>query len=365
MLIDRATIFVRSGKGGSGCVSLRREKYIPRGGPDGGDGGCGGDVVLVGDPGLDTLLGLTYSPHFFAANGRPGKGKSMHGADGEDSIVRVPPGTLVYDKDTGEYLADITSAEDRYVVVRGGRGGFGNEHFKTSTDQTPREATPGEPVEERTLRLELKLIADVGLVGKPNAGKSTLLSAVSRATPKVAEYPFTTRSPCLGIAELAGGRMERRLVIADIPGLIEGASAGAGLGHEFLRHIERTTVLVHLVDIAPVDGSDPAENYTAIRRELAEYSPALAEKTEIVALNKIDLVPASDRAGVIERIGRACRDSDRAAPMVISGATGEGLRELLEACWQSLGKSEPVPWKAGGAAAGAGRGGGGEKIDRE
>ncbi len=347
MLIDRATIFVRSGKGGSGCVSLRREKYVPKGGPDGGDGGRGGDVVLVADSGLDTLLGITYSPHFFAANGRPGKGKSMHGADGEDSIVRVPPGTLVYDKDTGECLADISAAEDRYVVARGGRGGFGNEHFKSPTDQTPLEATPGEPAQERTLRLELKLIADVGLVGKPNAGKSTLLSAVSRATPKVADYPFTTRSPNLGIAELAGGRMERRLVIADIPGLIEGASSGAGLGHEFLRHIERTTVLVHLVDIAPVDGSDPAESYMAIRRELAEYSPALAEKTEIIALNKIDLVPEADRAGLIERFGMAGGESDRVGPLVISGATGVGLRELLEACWSALGKSEPVPWKAG------------------
>ena len=347
MLIDCETIFVRSGKGGSGCVSLRREKYVPRGGPDGGDGGRGGDVVFVADAGLDTLLGLTYSPHFFAANGRPGKGKSMHGADGEDSIVRVPSGTLIYDKETGEYLADISAAEDRYVVVRGGRGGFGNEHFKTSTDQTPREATPGEPVEERTLRLELKLIADVGLVGKPNAGKSTLLSAVSRATPKVAEYPFTTRSPCLGIAELAGGRMERRLVIADIPGLIEGASTGAGLGHEFLRHIERTTVLVHLVDIAPVDGSDPAENYTAIRRELAEYSPALAEKTEIVALNKIDLVPAGERSAVVERTVAAIGGSGPGKPLVISGATGEGLRELLEACWHAAEKTDPAGWQTG------------------
>ena len=184
-------------------------------------------------------------------------------------------------------------------------------------------------------------------MGKPNAGKSTLLSAVSRATPKVADYPFTTRSPNLGIAELAGDRTERRLVIADIPGLIEGASSGAGLGHEFLRHIERTTVLVHLVDIAPVDGSDPAESYRAIRRELAEYSPALAEKTEIVALNKIDLVPEADRADLIERIGMACGDADRTGPLVISGATGVGLRELLEACWSALGKSGPVPWKAG------------------
>jgi GTP-binding protein len=234
MLIDHATIFVRSGKGGAGCVSLRREKYVPKGGPDGGDGGKGGDVVLVADPHLDTLLGLTYSPHIFAANGQPGKGKSMHGGDGDDSIVGVPPGTIVYDKSTGERLADISDPAARVVVVRGGRGGLGNEHFKSPTNQTPRYDTPAEPAEERTLTLELKLIADVGLVGLPNAGKSTLLSAVSRATPKIADYPFTTRSPNLGIAELGGDGSDRRLVIADIPGLIEGASGGAGLGHEFL-----------------------------------------------------------------------------------------------------------------------------------
>lgn len=343
MLIDRATIFVRSGKGGDGCVSLRREKYLPKGGPDGGDGGKGGDVVLVVDPSLDTLLGLTCSPHFFAAKGRPGKGKSMHGGDGDDTIVALPPGTLVFDKQTGELLADVSSPDDRIVVVRGGRGGFGNEHFKSATNQTPREATPGAPCEERTLQLELKLIADIGLVGKPNAGKSTLLSAISRATPKVADYPFTTRSPNLGIAELGGG--DRRLVVADIPGLIEGAAAGAGLGHHFLRHIERTTALVHLVDVAPVDGGDPADSYRAIRRELAEYSPQLVDKPEIIAINKIDLVPESDRAQVIERT-LAAIGAGPGKPLVISGATGEGLRELLEACWRAAGKSEAVGWQS-------------------
>jgi len=341
MLIDRATIFVRSGKGGDGCVSLRREKYIPKGGPDGGDGGKGGDIVLVVDPHLDTLLGLTSSPHFFADNGCPGKGRSMTGADADLMIVPLPAGTLVFDKDTGEQLADISSPADRIVVARGGRGGFGNEHFKSATNQTPREAIPGEPCEQRTLRLELKLIADIGFVGKPNAGKSTLLAAVSRATPKVADYPFTTRSPNLGIAELDS---ERRLVIADIPGLIDGAAAGAGLGHEFLRHIERTTALVHLLDIAPLDGSDPVASYEAIRRELADYSPELAAKPEIVALNKIDLVPETDRREVVERIVAAIGGTGPSKPLVISGVTGEGTRGLLEACWDAAEKTEPAGW---------------------
>ncbi len=344
MLIDRATIFVRSGKGGDGCVSLRREKYVPKGGPDGGDGGKGGDVVLVVDQHLDTLLGLTGSPHFFADNGQPGKGRSMRGADADDVIVPLPPGTLVFDKRSGEQLADVSSPADRVVVAYGGRGGFGNEHFKSATNQTPRDATPGGPCEQRTLYLDLKLIADIGLVGKPNAGKSTLLAAVSRATPKVADYPFTTRSPNLGIAEVGGGG-ERRLVIADIPGLIDGAAAGAGLGHEFLRHIERTTVLVHLLDVAPLDGSDPAESYKAIRRELADYSPELADKQEIIAINKIDLVAEADRREVVERTVAAI-DAGPAKTLVISGASGEGMRELLEACWQAAGKGEPVGWQS-------------------
>jgi GTP-binding protein len=342
MLIDQATIFVRSGKGGDGCVSLRREKYIPKGGPDGGDGGKGGDIVLVVDPNLDTLLGVASSPHFFADSGRPGKGRSMTGADAELVIVTLPPGTLVFDKDSGEQLADVSESEDRIVVARGGRGGFGNEHFKSATNQTPREATPGGPCEQRTLRLELKMIADIGLVGKPNAGKSTLLAAISRATPKVADYPFTTRSPNLGIAELDS---ERRLVIADIPGLIDGAAGGAGLGHEFLRHIERTTALVHLLDVAPVDGSDPADSYKAIRRELADYSPELAAKQEIVAINKIDLVPEAERHTVIERIVATIGGHGPGTPLVLSGATGEGTRELLEACWHAAGKTLSAGWQ--------------------
>ena len=343
MLIDRATIFVRGGKGGDGCVSLRREKYVPKGGPDGGDGGHGGNVVLVGDESLDTLLGITYSPHFRAEKGQPGKGKSMTGGDGADCVVRVPLGTLVYAAPDGELLGDIGTAGQELVVARGGQGGFGNEHFKSPTNQTPRNATPGADGEERTLRLELKLIADVGLVGMPNAGKSTMLRAMSRATPKVADYPFPTRSPNLGIAELAG---ERRLVIADIPGLIEGASTGAGLGHEFLRHVERTTVLVHLLDVAPTDGTDPVANYRAIRAELAEYARVLADKPEIIALNKIDLVPQDERADTIGLIAEALRTDGFC---VTSGATREGVPELLEACWKAVGKDHNKPGWANGS----------------
>jgi GTP-binding protein len=344
MLIDRATIFVRAGKGGDGCVSLRREKYVPKGGPDGGDGGRGGDIVLEGEPSLDTLLGFTYTPHFRAADGQPGRGKSMTGADGDDRVVQVPLGTLVFEAESGGLLGDVSRPGQRLTVARGGRGGLGNEHFKSPTNQTPRYATPGEEGEQRTLRLELKLIADVGLVGKPNAGKSTMLRAISRATPKVADYPFTTRSPNLGIAELPG---ERRLVVADIPGLIEGASEGAGLGHEFLRHIERTTVLVHLLEVAPADGSGPADNYRAIRAELAEYSQALAEKPEIIALSKIDLLPQADRSTEAERIAADLEPAGGDPLHATSGVTGQGLDDLLEACWRAVGKGEAQPdWGA-------------------
>ncbi|MHC5023847.1 MAG: GTPase ObgE [Planctomycetota bacterium] len=338
MLIDRATIFVRSGKGGDGCVSFRREKYVPKGGPDGGDGGKGGDVILVGDGSVTTLLPLTPRPHYRATNGRPGMGKSMHGADGDDRVVAVPLGTLVYDADGGDLLVDISEAGERFVVARGGRGGFGNEHFKSATNQTPREATPGEAWEERTLRLELKLIADVGLVGLPNAGKSTMLRAISRATPRVAAYPFTTLHPHLGIAQLPG---ERRLVVADIPGLIRGAADGAGLGHDFLRHVERTKVLVHMLDLRPADDSDPVDNYETIRRELYGYSPLLAEKPEVIVINKSDLVPdAAERESLVRRIaGRLGVQPDDL--LLTCGATGEGTRELLEACWQALGSDRP------------------------
>src|SRR5262245_13688026 len=337
LFLDRATIFVRAGKGGNGAVSLRREKYIPKGGPDGGDGGKGGDIVIVGDPHVDTLLHLTHHPHYRAKNGGNGVGRSMHGGDGADLEIPVPLGTVIADAGSGQIVADVSNSGQRFVAARGGAGGFGNEHFKSATNQTPMEASAGEAGEERTLQLELKLLADVGLVGLPNASKSTLLRAVSRATPKVADHPFTQLSPHLGIAELPG---DRRLVVADIPGLIEGAAHGAGLGHDFLRHIERTAVLVHVLDIAPLDGSDPVKNYDVIRQELLGYSVELAEKPEVLVFNKIDLVPQDQRAERIKRLVAGLRLPRDVNPIIVSGATGEGVREMLEACWAERGPKQ-------------------------
>ena len=332
MLVDRARIFVRSGKGGDGCMSFRREKFIPKGGPNGGDGGDGGDVILVGDESIGTLLSVTHRPHYRATKGIQGMGSQKHGANGEDCIVKVPLGTLVRHEGTGELLADISEDAQELIVAKGGRGGWGNEHFKSATNQAPRETTPGKPCEEHILNLELKLIADIGLVGMPNAGKSTLLSAISAARPKVAEYPFTTLHPHLGIAELD---MNRRLIVADIPGLIEGAADGAGLGHRFLKHIERTGALLHLIDVLPIDGSDPASNYNTIRGELERYSPELASKKEIVVLNKIDLLPTDERAKILSQLAEELHlDS----VITCSGATLEGVRDVLEHCW-SLTKS--------------------------
>lgn len=327
MLVDRARIFVRSGKGGDGCMSFRREKYIPKGGPNGGDGGDGGDVILVGDRSVGTLLPLTHRPHYRAGHGTQGMGSQMHGANGDDKIVKVPLGTLVTDEASGDLLADISIEGQELVVAKGGKGGWGNEHFKSATNQAPQETTSGEPIEEHILRLELKLIADIGLVGMPNAGKSTLLSAISAARPKVAEYPFTTLHPHLGIAELD---INRRLIVADIPGLIEGAADGAGLGHRFLKHIERTGALLHLVDVMPVDGSDPASNYKVIRDELERYSQELAAKDEIVVLNKVDLLPPDVRDSILATIAA---DLQLDPVITCSGATREGVRDVLEHCW--------------------------------
>ncbi|MAI66490.1 MAG: GTPase ObgE [Phycisphaerae bacterium] len=327
MLVDRARIFVRSGKGGDGCMSFRREKYIPKGGPNGGDGGDGGDVILVGDGSVGTLLPLTHRPHYRAGHGIQGKGSQMHGANGENKVVKVPLGTLVTDEHTGMLLADISEEGQVLIVANGGKGGWGNEHFKSATNQAPRETTNGEPIEEHILRLELKLIADIGLVGLPNAGKSTLLSSISAATPKVADYPFTTLQPHLGIAELD---VNRRLIVADIPGLIEGAADGAGLGHRFLKHIERTGALLHLIDVMPVDGSDPVSNYRAIREELERYSKELASKDEIVVLNKVDLLMPDERDETIALIAAELKLD----PVITcSGATREGIREVLEQAW--------------------------------
>lgn len=333
MFVDHAVIHVKAGDGGNGAVSFRREKFVPKGGPDGGDGGRGGDVLAVGDPNVQTLLDFRHQHHWKAERGGDGKGKNMTGADGESLTLRLPPGTLIYDEETNELLADLAPHEAS-VIARGGEGGFGNDHFKTATNQTPREATPGTPGEERTVRLELKLIADVGLIGKPNAGKSTLLSKITRATPKIASYPFTTLTPQLGIAEIDP---ERRLVFADIPGLIEGAAKGVGLGHEFLRHVERTSVLVHLVEFEPADGSDPVENYKAIRKELLEYAALLAGKDEIVAISKIDLLGGRESGEEACRMVRSALQLGAETDVVaFSSATGEGLEELLEVCWRHV-----------------------------
>jgi len=335
MLADSAVIHIKAGNGGDGCVSFRREKYIPKGGPDGGDGGKGGDIVAMGDPNTLTLLDFRGRHHWAARNGEPGKGKNQTGADGGDTVLRLPPGTMIFNNETGDLVADL-KAGDRVVIAKGGHGGKGNTAFATATHQTPRESEPGEPGEDFECRLELKLIADIGLVGLPNAGKSTFLTASTRARPKVANYPFTTLSPQLGIAELDA---DRRLVVADIPGLIEGASKGAGLGHDFLKHIERTRVLVHVLDAAPPDESTAAHNYRAIRAELAAYSTVLAEKPEIIALNKLDLLPEDDRERAVKDLRAELRLGADTKVLGISGATGLGVRELLEACWAIAGES--------------------------
>jgi len=313
---------------------MRREKFMPKGGPDGGDGGRGGDVIVYGDPHLDTLMAFRYRMHFFAENGGKGMSSSCHGAHGESIRVPLPLGSQIFVADTDDLIVDIMEAEQEFVVARGGEGGFGNEHFKGPTNQAPDEATLGVEAEERTLRIELKLIADVGLVGMPNAGKSTLLRAISRANAKVGAYPFTTLSPQLGIATLTG---DRRLVVADLPGLIEGAADGAGLGHDFLRHVERTRVIVHLVDAAPLDGGDPAERYHAIRHEIESFSKDLARKPELVVLNKMDLIAEGEREAKRRALGAAMRLSQ--PPLAISGATGAGVPELLEACWKLADKA--------------------------
>jgi GTP-binding protein len=326
MFIDRAQIWVKAGDGGHGCVSFRREKFIPKGGPDGGDGGRGGNVYFEAVENLDTLLDFAGKHHWQARNGQPGSGNNKFGANGEDLIIKVPPGTLIYDTDLDLLLKDMNEIGLKVRVCLGGRGGKGNKAFATSTNQTPRNTEPGKKGQERNIRLELKLIADVGLVGMPNAGKSTLISRCSAARPKIADYPFTTIEPVLGIVELSDFR---RFVMADIPGLIEGAHVGAGLGHEFLKHIERTTILVHILDIMPTDSSDPVENYNAIRSELENYSKALAKKQEIIVANKIDLDP--DGIIVKELIEKL-----QQPVYPISAVTGSGTKDLSELLWQKV-----------------------------
>jgi len=334
VFFDEVTIAVRGGDGGNGLASFRREKHVPFGGPDGGHGGAGGNVVLRAVAGMNTLVFFTKRRHFRAGNGGHGGGNNQHGPDGDDLIIDVPMGTVVHDVASGQVLADLAREGQTVIVAQGGRGGRGNAAFKTSTRQAPNFAERGEPGEQRDVTLELKLIADVGLVGKPNAGKSTLLARVSAARPKIADYPFTTLAPNLGVVDVDG----RGFVLADIPGLIEGASEGAGLGLQFLRHVERTRLLVHLLDgSAP----DPVGDYDAINRELALYSARLAAKPQIIAVNKIDLAEARER---VEEVRRALSGAEGRV-YAISGVTGEGVAELLyaiDAMLGSLPEAEPT-----------------------
>src|SRR3990170_3064303 len=323
MFLDRVKILVRAGAGGDGAATFRREAHVPRGGPDGGDGGRGGSIHLRVDPGQTTVRDFRCRHHFRAPPGGRGEGSRRHGAAGEDLILDVPPGTAIYDDETGALLADLVASGQAAMVARGGRGGLGNKHFATSTHQAPRHAQNGEPGEERWLRLELRLIADIGLVGLPNAGKSTLLAALTAATPRIADYPFTTLEPNLGVMDL-GDEDPRRPTIADVPGLIEGASEGAGLGHAFLRHIERTRVLVHLVDGS---GRDPEWDHEVIRTELAAHDSALLEKPLLVAFNKLDLPRAADAWPAF----RAARRRDGLPVVGIAAAGGHGIDELRSA----------------------------------
>lgn len=346
MFVDQSTITVRAGSGGNGCVSFRREMFEAKGGPNGGNGGDGGSVVIAADLGMATLYDFRDQRLWGAKDGEPGGRKQCTGGNGPDLIMRLPPGTLIYDAESGDLIHDL-KAGDSVVIAKGGRGGWGNEHFKSSTNQTPKHADPGHPGEERKLRLELKLIAEVGIAGLPNAGKSTLLAAVTEATPKIANYPFTTLAPQLGVSVLDA---KRRIIFADIPGLIEGAAMGAGLGHDFLRHIERTRVLVHLLDIAPPDGSTPAANYTLIREELKQYSELLADKPELVVLNKADLVLPEEADAAVKDLCQELGLQPGKDVLVISAAVREGLQPLLERLWAML---HPADFKAEGWKPGA------------
>ena len=330
--VDEATIGVKAGNGGAGCLSFRREKYVPRGGPDGGDGGDGGDVWLIASDATNTLADFSVERKYRAGNGQPGAGRNKTGRSGDDREIVVPCGTIVHDVDTGETIGDLTAPGDRLRVAAGGKGGLGNTRFKSSTNRAPRKTTSGTPGEARHLRLELRLIADVGLVGMPNAGKSTLIRAMSAARPKVADYPFTTIHPNLGVVSV--GRLQS-FVMADIPGLIEGAADGAGLGIRFLRHVTRTRLLLHLIDVAPVDGSStPDEAFRAVEQELENYSPRLGDMPRWLILNKIDLLPESERdalrEALVDTIGW------EGPVYTVSAATGLGTEELAQAVMRAL-----------------------------
>ncbi len=330
--VDEARIEVKAGKGGNGVASFRREKFIPKGGPDGGDGGRGGSIYAVADRNINTLIDYRYTRKFLAKNGENGRGSDCYGKGAHDIELEVPVGTVITDKNTGEVIADLDRNGQRALLAKGGKGGLGNLHFKSSTNRAPRQCTPGEPGEERELNLELRVLADVGLLGLPNAGKSTLISAVSNAKPKIADYPFTTLHPHLGVVRVGP---ETSFVIADIPGLIEGASEGAGLGHLFLRHLSRTSLLLHVIDVAPVDETtDPIAAARAIVKELYNFDPALADKPRWLVLNKMDLVPEDEREEVIAKYRREFGDETPIFP--ISAATREGCDTLVKAISEDL-----------------------------
>ena len=324
MFADRAQIYIRSGKGGDGHVSFRKELFVPAGGPDGGDGGRGGDLIFEVDEGLNTLSEFRYIRKYSAGDGESGGKKRCHGKDGDDLVIKVPPGTVIKEKETGKVVVDMSQANSREVILRGGRGGKGNQHYATPTMQVPKYAQPGQKAQEMDVILELKVIADVGLVGFPNVGKSTLLSRVTNARPKIGNYHFTTLSPNLGVVDLEGGGF----VIADIPGLIEGASEGLGLGHEFLRHVERTKVIIHMVDAASTEGRDPLEDIELINSELAAYNSDLAKRPQVIAANKIDALPEEEAEAVLLRLKEFFKPQGIPV-LAISAVSGKGMKELL------------------------------------
>ena len=340
MFCDRAKVFIKSGKGGDGHVSFRRELYVPAGGPDGGDGGRGGDIIFEVDDGLNTLVDFRHVRKYIATSGQEGGKRRCHGADGKDLVIKVPEGTVIKDFESGKVIADMSGGNRREVILKGGKGGLGNMHFATSTMQVPKYAQPGQPSQELWVQLELKVIADVGLVGFPNVGKSTLLSRVSNARPKIANYHFTTLDPHLGVVDLGEGE---GFVMADIPGLIEGASEGAGLGHDFLRHIERTKLLVHVVDAASTEGRDPIADILAINKELNTYNPALSSRPQVIAANKIDAIYTENE---VEDPVRALKEEFepkgiRVFP--ISAVSGKGVKELLYYVKEQLKTIDDIP----------------------
>ena len=337
--VDEALIDVVAGNGGSGCASFRREKFIPFGGPNGGDGGRGGSVVAVADSGLNTLIDFRYARRHMAKNGEAGRGSDQHGAASPDVVLRMPVGTLIDDAETGERIAELLEDGQTVVLAQGGDGGFGNLHFKSSTNRAPRQKTPGWPGEAKSLRLELRVLADVGLLGMPNAGKSTLIAAVSNARPKIADYPFTTLHPNLGVVRVGPSES---FVIADIPGLIEGASEGAGLGDRFLRHLQRTRLLLHVIDAAPLDEAvDPVAEARTIVQELKKHDPLLATKPRFLVLNKLDLLPPEERDGRVADIVRRLRW--KGSVFAVSALARDGLDPLLRACYVHLKATGPAP----------------------